>query len=299
MKKHLSLLLTIILTLGVIESSLSISPVQAYYETSINTTGYVTNISQLNVRQSPSLSAKRLALIPRDGSMRVRTSFQLDGVRWYKIQWGSGYAYLPAKYVRLSTAEVKFTKPTYVKPSSVYLKSRPLTTSSNVKFVRQGTELETVSYRYTGTSRWYKVRYGSYTGYILANHVSFTSPVNVLTETNKERHAAGLSLLAASSEANRVAQVRADEMARTGQFSHTLKESGTPGDTLDAYGVSYRGWGENIYKGSSDSVRAVDAWMNSSGHRANILNANYTHLGIGKATDAQGLTIHVQIFLTK
>lgn len=89
-------------------------------------------------------------------------------------------------------------------------------------------------------------------------------------------------------------------MARTGQFSHTLKESGTPGDTLsDAYGVSYRDWGENIYKGSSDPVRAVDARMNSSDHRANILNANYTQLGIGKATDAQGSTIHVQIFLTK
>ncbi|WP_215145569.1 CAP domain-containing protein [Exiguobacterium qingdaonense] len=299
MKKNLSFLLTIILTLGIISSPFSVNRVHAYYETSVNTTGYVTKISQLNVRQSPSMSAKRLALIPRDGSMRVRTSFQLDGMRWYKIQWGNGYAYLPAKYVRLSTAEVKFTKTTYVKPSSVYLKSRPLTTSSGVKFVRQGAVLDTISYRYTGTTRWYKVRYGTHTGYILAKHVRFTSPVNVLTETNVERKAVGLSLLDASSEANRVAQVRADEMARTGQFSHTLKENGTPGDTLDAYGVSYRGWGENIYKGSSDPVRAVDAWMNSSGHRANILKAHYTHLGIGKATDKKGSTIHVQIFLTK
>lgn len=299
MKKIMTaFLLTFIVSLS---TTLSQQPVvaYAYTEVSVNTKGYVTNISKLYARPTPSLGAPRLNAIPRDGSMRVRTTFFVNGERWYKIQWGSGYAYVPGDYVRLSTAEVSFTTPTFVKPSSVYVKSAPLTTSSNVKFLRHGTALETISYRYTGTSRWYKVRYGSYVGYLQAKHVSFTSPVNVLTETNKERQAAGLSLLAASNEANRVAQVRADEMARTGQFSHTLKENGTPGDTLRAYGVSYRGWGENIYKGSSDPVRAVDAWMNSSGHRANILNANYTHLGIGKATDSQGSTIHVQIFLTK
>ena len=232
--------------------------------------------------------------------MMVRTSFTTNGARWYKIQWGTGYGYVPATYIKLSTAEVAFTKATYVVPSSVYLKSHPLTTSSNVVFLRQGMKLETISYRYTGTTRWYKVNIGTKTGYILAKHITFKAPASgVLAETNEERQTAGLSALAASSEANRVAQVRADEMARTGQFSHQLRENGSPGDTLDAYDVSYRGWGENIYMGSNDPGAAVNAWMNSSGHRANILNGNFTHLGVGAAKNAQGSTIHVQVFLTK
>ncbi|WP_215189794.1 CAP domain-containing protein [Exiguobacterium sp. s6] len=272
----------------------------SYRETAVNTKGSVTGISQLNVRKTPSSSATSLGKLVRNGTMMVRTSFTTNGARWYKIQWGTGYAYVPAAYVKLSTAEVAFTKTTYVAPSSVYLKSRPLTTSPNVVFLRQGMKLETISYRYTGTIRWYKVRVGTKTGYILAKHITFRAPASgVLGETNEERQAAGLSALSASSEANRVAQVRADEMARTGQFSHQLRENGSPGNTLDAYNVSYRGWGENIYMGSSDPTQAVNAWMNSTGHRANILNGNFTHLGVGAAKNAQGSTIHVQVFLTK
>ncbi|WP_214754052.1 CAP domain-containing protein [Exiguobacterium sp. s16] len=272
----------------------------SYRETAVNTKGSVTGISQINVRKTPSSSATSLGKLDRNGTMMVRTSFTTNGARWYKIQWGTGYAYVPAAYVKLSTAEVAFTKTTYVAPSSVYLKSRPLTTSPNVVFLRQGMKLETISYRYTGTTRWYKVRVGTKTGYILAKHITFRAPASgVLAETNEERQAAGLSALSASSEANRVAQVRADEMARTGQFSHQLRENGSPGNTLDAYNVSYRSWGENIYMGSSDPTQAVSAWMNSTGHRANILNGNFTHLGVGAAKNAQGSTIHVQVFLTK
>ncbi|EPE62240.1 SCP-like extracellular family protein [Exiguobacterium sp. S17] len=272
----------------------------AYTETAINTKGSVTGISQINVRKTPSRSATSLGKIVRNGTMTVRTSFTVGGSKWYKVKWGAGVAYVPAAYVKLSTAEVAVKKTAYVVPSSVYLKSRPLTTSSNVVFLRKGMKLETSSYRYTGSTRWYKVTIGTKTGYIMAKHVTFTAPTSgVLSETNKERQAAGLTTLAASSEANRVAQVRADEMAQTGQFSHQLRENGSPGDTLDAYNVSYRGWGENIYMGSSDPSQAVDAWMNSSGHRANILNGRFTHLGVGTAKNAQGSTIHVQVFLTK
>lgn len=295
------ILATTLLFAPVATLPLELTTVQAAYtETTINTKGSVTGISQLPVRKTPSLSASRLGVIKRDGTMTVRTAFLVNGTKWYKIQWGAGVAYVPAAYVKLSTAEVAFKKTAYVVPSSVYLKSTPLATSSNVAFLRNGTKLETSAYRYTGSTRWYKVTTGTKTGYLMAKHVTFTAPASgVLSETNKERLAAGLSTLAASTEANRVAQVRADEMARTGQFSHQLRENGSPGDTLDAYNVSYYGWGENIYLGSNDPSRAVDAWMNSSGHRANILNSSYTHLGVGAAKNAQGSTIHVQVFLTK
>ncbi|WP_214842825.1 CAP domain-containing protein [Exiguobacterium sp. s150] len=308
MKKPIALLtsaaLAATLTFTPSTSPLPLEPTTveaAYTETAVNTKGSVTGISQLPVRKTPSLSAARLGLIPRNGTMTVRTSFNVNGTPWYKIQWGAGFAYVPAAYVKLSTAEVAYKKTAYVAPSSVYLKSGASTVSSNLAFLRQGTKFETISYRYTGPTRWYKVKVGTQTGYLMAKHVTFTAPatVSVLSETNKERQAAGLSVLGASAEANRVAQVRADEMARTGQFSHQLRENGSPGDTLDAYNVSYRGWGENIYMGSSDPATAVRAWMNSSGHRANILNTRFTHLGTGAAKNAQGQTIHVQVFLIK
>ena len=299
MKKMSSLVLTTTLLLTPIASLVQPIPTvqAAYTETAVNTKGSVSGISQLNVRKTPSATATSLGKVARGGTMTVRTTFTSNGTRWYKIQWGSGYAYVPQKYVTLSTADVVFKKTAYA-VNGLDVKSRPLTTASNVTSLQKGDSLTTLSYRYSGTTRWYKVQSGSSIGYVQASQLTFSAPVaNVLTETNIERKAAGLSALAASSEANRVAQVRADEMARTGQFSHQLRENGSPGDTLDKYNVEYYGWGENIYMGSSSPAIAVDAWMNSSGHRANILNKSYTHLGIGTAKNAKGSTIHVQVFL--
>ena len=295
-----SLVLTTTLLLTPIASLVQPIPTvqAASTETAIQTKGVVTNTNTLLVKTSPSASSSTRGQLAKNGTMTVLTELSVNQERWYKIKWGNGVAYVLQRYVKLSPNEVTFQKSSWIVPASVYLKSAPVTTSANLSFLRHDTKVETLAYRYTGTARWYKVRIGTKTGYLQAKHLTFSAPVaNVLTETNIERKAAGLSALAASSEANRVAQVRADEMARTGQFSHQLRENGSPGDTLDKYNVKYYGWGENIYMGSSSPAIAVDAWMNSSPHRANILNKNYTHLGIGTAKNAQGSTIHVQVFL--
>ena len=118
----------------------------------------------------------------------------------------------------------------------------------------------------------------------------------VLTLTNKERQAAGLSELTLSPELSRVAQAKAEDMARNGYFSHTSPTYGSAFDMLKAAGYSYRTAGENIAKGQKNADAVMKGWMNSSGHRANILGTGYTKIGVGYAVSSSGTPYWVQIF---
>ena len=64
-------------------------------------------------------------------------------------------------------------------------------------------------------------------------------------------------------------------------FAHNSPTYGTPFQMMKAFGLSFRTAGENIAKGYATPQAVVNGWMNSSGHRANILNANYTQIGVG------------------
>ena len=70
-------------------------------------------------------------------------------------------------------------------------------------------------------------------------------------------------------------------MLNKGYFSHTSPTYGTPFQMIKAFGLSFRTAGENIARGYSTPQAVVNGWMNSSGHRANILNASYTQIGVG------------------
>ena len=78
-----------------------------------------------------------------------------------------------------------------------------------------------------------------------------------------------------------VAKAKSQDMANLGYFSHTSPTYGSPFDQMRAAGIQYRAAGENIAQGQRTPEQVVNAWMNSPGHRANILNANYTHIGVG------------------
>ncbi len=104
----------------------------------------------------------------------------------------------------------------------------------------------------------------------------------VLRLTNLERAAQGLSPLSmGSTAAQSAADIRAAEIAT--QFSHTRPNGSSCFTALTEVGVSYRSAGENIAKGHRTPAQVVEGWMNSEGHRANILNANFTHLAVGYA----------------
>lgn len=91
----------------------------------------------------------------------------------------------------------------------------------------------------------------------------------------------GLKALTANWELSRVARYKSEDMARGGYFSHTSPTYGSPFQMIRSFGLSYRSAGENIAYGQRTPAAVVDAWMNSSGHRANILNASYTQIGVG------------------
>ena len=118
----------------------------------------------------------------------------------------------------------------------------------------------------------------------------------VASLTNSERKAAGLGSLTLDSQLSKLARMKAEDMAKNGYFSHTSPTYGSAFDMMKKYGVSYRTAGENIAKGQKTPEAVMNGWMNSSGHRANILSSAYTHIGVGYAKDSKGNTYWVQIF---
>ncbi|RLU96676.1 hypothetical protein CTZ27_16830 [Streptomyces griseocarneus] len=102
----------------------------------------------------------------------------------------------------------------------------------------------------------------------------------ILALVNEERAKAGVRPLSASPRLAALAQAFSDDMARRGFFAHTDPDGRSPWDRAARRGIENLG-GENIARGQPDARAVMDAWMNSSGHRANILNGDYRTLGIG------------------
>lgn len=111
---------------------------------------------------------------------------------------------------------------------------------------------------------------------------------------NAQRSKAGLSPLTVNTDVQAAAQVRAREIETS--FSHTRPDGSTFSTALTQQGVSYRGSGENIAWGQKTPEQVMDGWMNSPGHRANILNKNFTSIGVGFYQNASGTNYWTQLF---
>ncbi|WP_050356347.1 CAP domain-containing protein, partial [Gottschalkia purinilytica] len=117
----------------------------------------------------------------------------------------------------------------------------------------------------------------------------------VVRLVNIERNKAGLAPLTMDSELSKIARVKSQDMADKNYFSHTSPTYGSPFDMLKKFGVSYRTAGENIAKGYSSPESVVKGWMNSEGHRANILSSNFGKIGVGYVNQG-GTTYWTQLF---
>ncbi|WP_274361331.1 SafA/ExsA family spore coat assembly protein [Paenibacillus thermotolerans] len=102
----------------------------------------------------------------------------------------------------------------------------------------------------------------------------------VVTLVNQERAKAGLKPLAQDSALSVMALDKAKDMYNNNYFSHTSPSYGSPFNMMNLYGIRYTYAGENIAKGQRTPQEVMNAWMNSSGHRQNILSPNYTTIGV-------------------
>jgi uncharacterized protein YkwD len=145
---------------------------------------------------------------------------------------------------------------------------------------------------------------GSLTAWVLVSeeHVLATSlPVyerEIIGYTNQERERHRLPLLRLNLQLLRAAQHHARNMARFEEMAHELAQADLPTmvDRALYYGYAYRWLGENVAYGYPDARSVVAAWMDSPGHRANILGSDFTEIGVGLRVGGDGLTYYCQLF---
>ncbi|MBQ9151893.1 MAG: SafA/ExsA family spore coat assembly protein [Clostridia bacterium] len=118
----------------------------------------------------------------------------------------------------------------------------------------------------------------------------------VIRLVNEIRAENGLPALTYNWELSRVARYKSQDMKDNRYFSHTSPVYGSPFQMMKSFGISYRTAGENIARGYATPQAVVNGWMNSSGHRANILNASFTQIGVGYVAEGKYWT---QMFIGK
>ncbi len=121
---------------------------------------------------------------------------------------------------------------------------------------------------------------------------------SIVDLVNQQRQQAGLAPLEVSSQLIKEAQIHSNDMAALGDMEHTLPGAALPAleDRAKYVGYNYSYLGENIAFNYPDANSVMDAWMNSPGHRANILDPNYTQIGVGISHDSQGELYYTQEF---
>ncbi|MFJ4678007.1 sigma-70 family RNA polymerase sigma factor [Kitasatospora sp. NPDC088783] len=103
----------------------------------------------------------------------------------------------------------------------------------------------------------------------------------VVDLVNTQRAQAGCGPVRANAKLATAALRHSEDMAARNFFDHTNPDGAGPQQRIDAVGYAWSGWGENIARGQKDAAAVMESWMNSPGHRANILNCKFTELGVG------------------
>lgn len=119
----------------------------------------------------------------------------------------------------------------------------------------------------------------------------------VVTLVNSERGKKGLKPLSENWQLSRVARYKSQDMIDKKYFSHTSPTYGSPFDMIKNFGIRYRTSGENIAYGQRTPSEVMNSWMNSPGHRQNILSPNYSQIGFGVARSSSGQLYWTQMFI--
>lgn len=261
---------TLLLTLCLLSSTLfaATSNIPIYFEKTL-----------IDSSETPAYISSSRTYIP------VRT---VGKVLNLNVDWQSPNVILSGKH---QTTNKTLTVSINTKTQTVILNGKRLTQCIELKNSRSY-----ITLRVLAESFGYNVTWRNRTVYItkpiqqensLPNNTSQTNIENqVLSLVNIERAQRGLTTLKMDENLRSAARLKSSDMRQNNYFSHTSPTYGSPFDMLKNLGISYQAAAENIAQGYSTPELVVNGWMNSSGHRANILNNSYTHIGIGY--DANG-----------
>ncbi|MGL4797039.1 MAG: CAP domain-containing protein [Paraclostridium sp.] len=120
----------------------------------------------------------------------------------------------------------------------------------------------------------------------------------VVDLVNKERTSRGLKPVVFNGELSKVATIKSQDMIDKNYFDHNSPTYGSPFDMMKKFGISYKAAGENIAMGQKTPAQVMNSWMNSDGHRKNILSPDFTELGVGIASNGSSL-YWTQMFIGK
>jgi uncharacterized YkwD family protein/spore coat assembly protein SafA len=119
----------------------------------------------------------------------------------------------------------------------------------------------------------------------------------VIKLVNQARVNAGLQPFTANWELSRVARYKSQDMANKGYFDHTSPTYGSPFTMMQNFGIKFTAAGENIAMGQRTAQEVMNSWMNSPGHRGNILNPSFNQIGVGLAKNSNGMCYWTQQFI--
>ncbi|MFX3661259.1 MAG: CAP domain-containing protein [Ectobacillus sp.] len=201
---------------------------------------------------------------------------------------------MSAQYLQ-PTAHVAGHKGT-VTASLLNVRSMPSINGKIIGGLKKGTAVS-ISKRLS--NGWLQISYNGKAAYVFGKYVTpaaetAAAPVpnasvavlsayeqKVVELTNAERIKNGLAALQVDTALSRVARMKSEDMLKNRYFSHNSPTYGSPFNMMRANGITYRSAGENIAMGQRTPEEVVKAWMDSPGHRANILNNTFTHIGVG------------------
>ncbi len=119
----------------------------------------------------------------------------------------------------------------------------------------------------------------------------------VIRLANAERSKKGLPALGANWQLSRCARYKSQDMINKNYFAHQSPTYGSPFDMMESFGLRFAAAGENIAMGQQSPQAVITAWMNSPGHRGNILSTSYSQIGVGLAKDKNGRCYWTQMFI--
>ena len=173
-----------------------------------------------------------------------------------------------------TAAKVEVTKPNAAKKEATTAKA-PVKKESTVPAAQPKKEVATTSPTTQQATKKTETNSNS-------NQAQVSSVIQQVVDlTNAERAKEGLAPLQIDSALTKSAQLKSQDMKDNNYFSHTSPKYGSPFDQMKSLGISYKSAAENIAMGQRSAQEVVQGWMNSAGHRANIMNGSYTHIGVG------------------